>query len=153
MSIVKKITNPILWDIENYFGFLFSTGYRIRETDITFWSDRNWSIIFESPACVIKIYCDQREVCLVFAPVGVPIDHRFDIEPIIYYLSNKQYNIEKFEHDFYKDRKRQLKRLAELLKKYINQITPYFKVNEFQKHKSELLAASKEYGLIYMRRL
>lgn len=153
MNILNKLINPILADIEYYFGFLFNLGYQIQETDITFWSDRNWSATFESPACVIKIYCDQWEVCLVFAPVGLPVDHRFDIEPIIYYLSNKQNNIERPEHDFYKDRKKQLRRLAELLKKHINQIIPYFEVNEFQKYKSELLAASKEYGLIYMRRL
>ena len=153
MYILNKVINPILADIEYYFGFLFDKGFRIQETNVTFWSTRSWSVIFESPACVIKIYYDQQEVCLVFAPVDMPIDHRFGIEAVIYYLSNKQYSIERFERAFYKDRIRQLKRLAELLKKYIDQIILYFNVNEFQKYKSELLAASKEYGLIYMRRL
>jgi hypothetical protein len=143
--------NPVLRDIKHYFGFLFDNGYQIRDKDIGFLAARNWEVILESPECLIKIFSDQYEVFLVFSPVNVDIDNRLGIKSLIYYLSKGQKFIGKFEGD-YKDRKKQLERLASLLKEYIDQITPYFENYEFQRYKSDLLKAQQEYYDIYIRK-
>jgi hypothetical protein len=145
--------NPLMKDIRHYFGFLFDKGYKIRESNIPFWSNRGWSVVFESAECLIEIYYDSGEVFLVFSPTNVVFNNHIDIRAMIYYLSNGKNIIRRHDYAFYKDRKKQLDWMSYLLRTYIDEISPCFINREFGLHKNEILAASKEYSLIYWRRL
>lgn len=139
--------NPIIKDIRNHFGFLFDKGYKIRSAHVPFLGIGDWEIVLESSECLIKLYTDRSTIFLVFAPVDSKIDNRLGIETIIYYITKKF--VGRFYGDIYKkgddDRKKQFSELADLLKEYLDQITPYFGIDEYQKHKDELFTAQKEY--------
>ncbi len=149
---MKRIFNPILGYIEKYFDFLFDRGFKIREANVSYWSTRSWDVTFESQDYIIKVFCDQHGVFLVFAPFGEPINYNMNIESVIYYLSKGKTFIGKFEGDPFRDKKGQIERLANLLKENIDQILPCFEINWFREHVGELLKAEKEWAGIYMRR-
>jgi len=151
MKTMNKLFNPILADVEYYFGFLFDKGYRISQVDIPFLATRRWTVLFESSECVIKIFEDQGTIFLVFAPLKQRIDDRIGLEVMIYYISQGQKYIGEFEGN-HRDWKKQLERLAKFLVEYLEQITPYFEINKFQQSYSEFLAAQKEYEKLFMKK-
>jgi len=146
-----RMSNPILKDINQYFGVLYDNNFQIRDVNIKFLESRDWEVTFESPSCLIKIYSDQFEIFIVFAPTNHQMDNRLGIASIIYYLSKGQKFIGKFNGN-YRNRKEQLEWLATLLKEYITQITPFFEKGNFEKYHDELLVAQKEYYNLYVKK-
>ena len=143
--------NPILREIKHYFSFLFERGYWIQDTRVAFLAARNWEVIFELSECRIKVFSDQFTIFIAFAPAGDKFDNRLCIESIIYFLTKGQKFLGKFEGD-YRDTKRQLKWQAELLKEYLDQITPYLGKDEFPRYKNDFVEAQEKYLNIFMKR-
>jgi hypothetical protein len=144
--------HPLMREIRHYFKFLFDRGYKIRESDIPQFPSRYWLVVFESAECLIEMRYDQGEVFLSFCPDMGGCQYRYDIRAMIFYLSKGKNIIRQQDEAFYKSRKKQLDWIAYLLNSYIDKIVPCF-THEFATHKTEILAASKEYFLIYSRRL
>lgn len=94
MNILDKL-NPVLRDMHRNFDFLLSKGYKIRTTDLRGRGMLFWSIVFESPKCLIHIYKATEEVFLAFAPLNAVdiydrnrIGDLIDIHAMIFYLTN-----------------------------------------------------------------
>jgi len=117
-----------------------------------------WSIVFESPQCLLHIYKEFNEVILTIAPLNaidtngkISMEDQICIQAMVYYLSKGQRYIGIFEEDIYRSRKKQLEILADLLKEYIEQMEPYFRSFEFHVYKSDLLLAQREYNDLLVR--
>jgi len=158
MEILNK-PHLIQRDIEKYFGFLFDKGFRFRHTNFAGRGMLIWDVILESPHCLIRIYQEKSDVFLVFAPLNA-IDANNEIrpsdgvalEPMIYYVTEREKFVGLFDKDTYASRKKLLQKLADLLKEHLDQITPYFEGFEFRQYQSELLAVQHDYNDLLMKR-
>jgi hypothetical protein len=136
----------ILKDIKRYFGFLFEKGFRIRDAHYAINPNGSWDVSLESQDCIMSIVQDRSEISIYFSPVfgsDNPAD-RFGLETMIYFLSQGQNYIGNFEGNLAWGKKKQFKRLADLLKEYIDQIAPCFGSN-YLEHKDELRDREKQY--------
>jgi hypothetical protein len=138
-------------DIKRYFGFLFDKGYKIQNIRYHPESFGNWGVVLESPFNLIYIFCDREEIFLSFAPVDTDHKDGIGIEPMIYFLSQEQNFIGSFEGDLFREKKKQFEKLADLLKEYLDQITPYFG-SDFLRYKNELLSTQKKYNDTLLKR-
>lgn len=143
---MKKISRFLIArDIKRYFGFLFERGFEIREILCRSLAFGNWSVVLESPNCLIIIASERDEIFLSFAPLNTDKKDRVCIEAMIYFLSEGKIFIGGIEGNRSPQKKKQFEKLASLLIKHIDQITPYFG-SEFAKHKDELFSVQKEYN-------
>jgi hypothetical protein len=158
-GIFNKL-NPVRKDIEHYFSFLFDKGFKFRYTNFAVHVGMiSWEVILESSSCIIYLYEERGEVRLTFAPLsainsnnGIEIKDQIGIQTMIYYLSKGENFIDLFDSDFYTDRQKQFMELANLLKEYVDQITPCFRNYEFRLYQSEMKAAQKDYNNLLMRK-
>jgi hypothetical protein len=158
METLEKL-NPIRRDIEHFFSFLFEMGYSFRYTDFNGRGMLLWEVVFESSECLIHIFKERSDIFLVFAPLNaismnndIRINDEIAIEPMIYYVSKGEKFIGLFEANIYRNRKKLLGALADLLKEYIDQITPYFENYKFRLCQNDLLAAQREYNNLLVKR-
>ena len=147
----NKKLDSVHKEISRYFEFLFDKGYKIRDSEYSPQHFGNWRVTLDSPECVIEIYCDRNELSIAFGSSDVNRKGRIGLEPMIYFLSREQNFIGSYKGNFFWGKKKQFKRLASLLKEYINQITPYFG-NDFQKHEIDLMFAQNKYNLSAVER-
>jgi hypothetical protein len=148
---MNKIFAAILsMDIKNYFGFLFDSGYRIREV-IYDWLGGYWKVALESANCLIYIFNDRGEIMLGFSSRNEEGRYSIGIETMVFFLSQGQNFIGHFEGDFSREKKKQFERLANLLKENIDEITPYFG-NDFKKYKEDLILAQKKYEDLFLEK-
>jgi hypothetical protein len=141
----------IVRDLELFFGFLLNGGYKIREFHYFPESFGNWEAQLESPNCLIIISSDRNAILLSFASLKANINYQIGIEPMIYFLSREERFIGNFEGNLFRGKKKQFERMANLLKEYIGQITPYFGDN-FENHKNELLSAQNKYNRLSLEK-
>jgi hypothetical protein len=146
----KIILYYIHKDIKRYFGFLFDRGYLIRDSLFDAQHFGFWKVVLESPNCVIEIYNDRNELSIAFTHKGDTIS-QVDLSSMIYFLSEGRVFTGSFEGNLAWSKKKQYERLSRLLNEYIDQITPYFG-NDFEKHKSSLMLAQKEYNQLLFKR-
>ncbi len=152
MKVLDKL-NPIIRDIQHYFGFLFDRGFEIQESKVGLIWPLNWSLMLRSEReqCDIRIWSDRDEIFLAFRRIYAPSDKWMGLEPTIYYLSKGQTFVGKFEGNLH-DRKGQLARLSILLREHIDQILPEFQAVNYSRHHDELLRAGEEYLEMFMKK-
>lgn len=138
-------------DIRRYFGFLFDKGYKIRDSDYSPQHFGNWRVALESPECVIEIYCDRNELSVAFGPSDVNRKSRIGLKSMIYFLSQGKDFVDSYEGNLFWGKKKQFEGLANLLKEYIDQITPYFG-DDFEKYASDLMFAQSDYNNLAVER-
>lgn len=158
MNILHNI-NPVIRDIKKYFSFLFDQGYTIRYASFKQHGMIFWNVILESPKCLIHIFQERNEIHLSIAPPDAISSHnelrkadQVGIKSIVYYISKGQRFIGLYEDNYYQDRKKQFKDLADLLEDYLDQITPYFGNYEFRQNQGALLLAQKEYSDLLIKK-
>lgn len=130
-------------EIRRYFGFLFSKGYKFRDSRYFREESGNWFIELESPDLFVQIYCDRAEILISFSP-AIDRSFRIGLKPMIYFLTGGQIFIGAFEGNLFWRKKKQFESLADLLKDYFNQIS-IFLGPDFYKYKSEIIAAGNNY--------
>ena len=138
--------------IENHFGFLFDHGFRIRSVKYFPQHMGNWIAMLESQDCLIDITSDRGEILLSFGSKNYETQDLmwFDINTVVFYLSNGQVIIDKFEGQLM-EKDKQFQRLANILKTYLNQIIAIMG-SDFEKHKTNLLQARKVLRDLYLER-
>lgn len=139
----KTKLDTIKDDIKRHFGFLFDKGYKFRDDHHFLEAPGYWSIELESPDCLIRIRSDRDEL-LISLTSTMDRSYQIGLEPLIYFLSGGQDFIGPFEGNLAWGKKKQFERLATLLRKYMDQILPYFGV-DFYKYKSEMINAGNQY--------
>lgn len=140
----RKI-NSIIKDIKKYFSFLFDKGFEIRHSEYSSQFFGNWIVELESSECVIYITNDRNSILVDFSPKRTEdIKNRFGIGTMIYLLSDGRENIGPYEGNLAWGRKKQLERMAKLLKDNLDKITPFFE-KDFEEQRSELVAAQRRY--------
>lgn len=139
--------DPVLIEIEDYFGFLFDRGYKIRQFKDLPMGDRE--VTLESSSNCIIISSDRRDLDLAFAPLDTTTRNRIGIRGVIYFLSGGQNFIGRYKKTLFNRRKNRFEDLANLLRLYIDQITPYFG-KEFDTYRHELILAGNKYNDLYM---
>jgi hypothetical protein len=146
------ILTLILRDIKRFFGFLLERGYRICDAQYFPKINGNWVVTLESPDCKIEISSDRDIIGVVFSPPrkGSEKTH-VSLESMIYFLTEGREFAGDFEGNFAWGKRRQLERLASLLRVYIDQITHYFGDN-FEKYKSDLILAQRKYNALTLER-
>lgn len=152
MGFMDKFS-PVLRNINTNFGFLFEKGYKVRYKSFKQRRMVFWDVILESSKCLIHFFQDRSEIRLTLAPPQeiiindkeIVINDQIGIQIIIYYLSNGKEFIGIYEKDFYRDKKKQFRALADLLYKHYDQIITYYE-NKFPESRGDLLLAAKEYN-------
>ena len=151
--------NPVIRDIKKYFNFLFDQGYTIRYVNFKQHRMIFWNVVLESPKCIIHIFQERNDIYLNLAPLNaisihdeIGIQDQIGIKSLVYYISKGKRFIGLYEKDFYRDRRRQFRLLADLLKEYLDQITPYFGNYEFRQNQGALLLAQKEYNDLLIKK-
>ena len=158
MKIFDKLS-PVLRNIHAYFGFLFEQGYIIRYKSSKQRRMVFWDVILESPKCLIHLFQDRNEICLTLAPSQeiiinekeIVIQDQIGIQIIIYYLSNGKEFVGIYDKDFYRDKKKQFRTLADLLNKHYDQIMTFYE-NKIPESRGALLLAAKEYNDLLIQR-
>ncbi len=145
----KNKLDPILRDIEHYFGFLFDKGYKIYHVKELPMGD--WEVVLESLDNSIVIYSDHGEINLAFTPIDSDIKNQVGIRAMIYFLSGEQNFIGRYDKNIASNRQKIFEKLAGLVKEYKDQITPYFG-KDFEKYRPELILARKKYNDIFIDR-
>jgi hypothetical protein len=155
--VVKYNLYFVLRDIKRYFVFLLDKGYKIANTHYSFQHFGNWIVTLESQKCTIFIIQDRLELQLSLAPRKAEMKDSFSLESMIYFLTKGQEFIGYFEGNLSWGKKKQFGRLANLLRKYHDQIVPYFDNNgnnlwesDFSKHKDDLISNQKRYNELLM---
>jgi len=124
-SIIKKL--------EKYFGFLYETGFIRCNAEYFPQLNGNWVVEYKSEECFIYITSDRDEIILEIASIkGTNINNRVSLEKEIYILSNGEVIIAPFKGDFAWGENKQLERLSNLLKEYINQIKEHYKISKLK---------------------
>jgi len=149
MNIIEKL-DPDIQRTRKHFDFLFSKGYKIKCYSFM----KYWAVVLEGPICLICLREDRGEFLLSFGPKNslqfikkqFYLQDQIFIQSMIYYVSGKEKVIGMFTNDFYKDSDDQLFFLSHLVKKYHDQIIPYFGSYEFIQNKEKLYQVSREYG-------
>lgn len=131
--------------VKQHFGFLFERGYKIQNFQYHSRDFGNWGITLKSKNNLIIVSCDREEILLSFAPLNTNGRDGIGIEPLVYFLSQGQKFIGGFEGSLFWEKSKQFERLANLLKVYLDEITPYFG-DEFPKYRAELLSAQMLYN-------
>lgn len=147
----KLVLSFILRDVEHFFSFLLARGYRIRDAQYFPEINGNWAVNFESMGCNIEISSDRDVINLAFAPTYTTQDKtRISIEAMIYFLTEGREVVGDFEGNFAWGKRKQLERMASLLRAYIDQIEPYFG-NDFEKYKDDLTMVQKRYNALLLK--
>jgi len=130
----------ILEDIKRHFGFLLENGYKVQ--NIQYFPERfeDWDVFLESSECIIEIYSEYGEIMVAILPVNFNEKVEISLKSMIFFLTQET----KFIDDFEQGKEKQFSELANLLKEYLNKITPYFG-NDFEKHKDILISAQRKY--------
>ena len=107
-------------------------------------------MLLESPNCIIEISNDRNELFVSFASFS---DRKslIGLKPMIYFLSQGENFIGSYEGNLFWGKKKQFEILTNLLKEYIDQITPYFG-NNFKNYRNDLMLAGKKYVDILIER-
>jgi hypothetical protein len=150
LKMTKNKFNNILKEIHVYFGFLFDKGFEVRNSEELPMGD--WRIVLASSDICIIIYSDEGEVNLMFSPVQeTDARSHIGLGTMIYYLSHGEIYIGKYKRYLFNNRKKRFEILANLLRKYLDQIIPYFG-NNFENYQHELVLAKQKYIDIFMDR-
>lgn len=139
----RKIKS-ILKEVKQYFGFLYEKGYRVQRADYHSEDFGNWDVEFEFKDSVLEISNDRNEIMVYLLPLDRNSKYRFSIKEMVYFLSRGQKFIDSFKGSLAWGKKKQYLELAELLRNYLDQITPYFG-NNFHDHREDLLSAQRAY--------
>ena len=143
----------ILKEVDRYFGFLYDMGYQVQRTDYHPESSGNWEVVLESKECILEICNDRDEIMVYFIPLNRDRRYRISIKAVIYYLTQEQRFIDFYNGNLFWNKKKQFEELANLLKEYISQITPYFGSN-FHDYREGLLSAQRNhFNLAVNRRI
>ena len=138
----KELMASSTENIGFYFGFLIEKGYQIRETEYG-----HKFIKLVSKDCIISISQDRGDVLVRFSPVFADdYTNQFDIETMVYYLSQGENYIGYTGKTSKESASRQFANSAGLLKEYIDQIVPCFGDKYQEYYKDELKKAQRKYG-------
>jgi hypothetical protein len=149
---MKKLrSNSILRDVKHYFGYLLDGGYQIRSLACHSEAFGNWEVIFESSACAIQVSCDRNEVFVEFAPAKSDMKRLIGLGSMIFYLSEGQQIVGHFEGKLFGGRKKQLQKMADLLRAYLDKIAPFFGTQSGL-YEAELLLAQESYNRVLLQR-
>ena len=117
-------------DIKYYFGFLFERGFKICSTEYSPKYNGNWVVRLESSDCIMYITSDRGNLLLEFSALqDRNTKRRINIENIIFLISEGQTIIRPFQGNTFWGKNKQFERLADLLKKHIDQISSYINEN------------------------
>ena len=131
-------------DIEHYFGFLFSNGYKIRELHFLT-TGGDWQVILESEFHLIKLFTDRGSLGLEFLPEKTNLHYEIDLGTLIYYMSEGKVFFGYYEGNPRRDKKKQFQRISGTLKEYLARITSFLKT-DLATHQAELELANRKYG-------
>lgn len=124
MTKVVSIINKI----EKHFSFLYEKGFTRSTSEHSPELFGNWVVEFRSEECFIYIICDRSEIFLEIAPVKSPkIDNRVSLEKVIYIVSNGTEIVPPFKGNFAWGETKQLERLSNLLRRYLDKIKTHYK--------------------------
>jgi hypothetical protein len=147
----KKKLSTTIKEINKYFDFLYEKGYNIRFAEYSSRISGNWIIEFVSNNCAIYILNDRSSISIEFSPVEnslvndqFNIKNVFDIGTMMYFISKGEIIIGGFRWNLNYQRRQHLKKMSELLEKYIDAISPYFG-DDFESHKGDLMNAQSNY--------
>jgi|WetSurMetagenome_2_1015567.scaffolds.fasta_scaffold416213_1 hypothetical protein len=143
----ENILPKIISEIENHFHFLFERGFKIQSKMYSPEAFGDWDIVLASPNCQIRIGTERQEVQLGFLPSKATSNFAISIEATILFLSNGVQYIGIYKGNLL-DREKQLKRYADLLERYLDQILPLFG-DDHEKYREDLLNAQKKINDMY----
>jgi hypothetical protein len=117
----------VVREVEQYFGFLHNKGYVIRYADHSTELFGNWVVEYASTCCMIYITRDRGDVIVEVSSAGnhKPKD-RISLEKIIYMVTGGKKVVFEPKGLFDRRQRKQLRRKAQLLEKYLTEITLYF---------------------------
>ena len=128
----------IVDEIRKRFRFLFDAHGFALASEICFDSFENWVVVLKSKECRLRIFQDRGEVTIAVGPLWSPSGWQsgpwFDLAIVIRYVSQgkDQWEYEGGNTD------EQLKRLAEKLRPYCQQICWLFREDVFPEKRQEL---------------
>jgi len=105
--------------VKTYFDFLINTGFVIHPVEHISPMD-GWRLLLDSKSIQIQLFSDRGEFFLAINPKHE--NFWISLSTMVYYLTNEKVLLDDFRGDFYKDREKQYQRLAEILRKYWNEI-------------------------------
>jgi len=120
-------TKLIIKDINKYFGFLYAIGFEIQHAEYSPQFNGNWVVQLKSSVCFIYITSDRNNISMEISALdNGKHKNRISIEKLIYLLSDGSIVVEPFKGNLAWEKRKQLERLSNLLKIYINQILVHF---------------------------
>jgi hypothetical protein len=131
-------------EIQRSFGFLFQKEFSIRNAYVL-QSSFDWVVELESKDCIIWVIWSRSQLFVEFTPVfGSKSVEKILLEAMVHYLSDGEVFIDNSPGNFSGGKPKQFERAADLLKKYIDQIAPFFG-SKYYEHEEALSKASKRY--------
>lgn len=147
----RKITS-VIKSINRYFSFLFDSGYQILSVDYHPDAFGNWEVTLGMDQSILQICQDRAAILVYFLPLQGNKGCRIELKAMIYFISHGKIFIGPFKGNLTWGKKKQFEGLAELLRDYLDQITPYFGI-DFNDYKNEILAAEKDYFWLAVKSL
>ncbi len=132
---------PILRDIKTDFHFLFDAGYQIHNAKLLPMGD--WQVTLALGNFGIVIYSDRGTIDIIFSPIDSNMRYRVGLAAMVYLLSDRQVFLGEPARSRFKRRRKDFRRLADLLQEYIDRITPYFG-SDYEKYEHELTLLQQE---------
>lgn len=150
--MLNKKPTSVIKSINRYFGFLFDAGYQILSVDYHPDAFGNWEVTLGTDQSILQICQDRAAILVYFLPLRGNKESRIELKAMIYFLSQGKIFIGPFKGNLTWGKKKQFEELAELLRGYLDQITPYFGV-DFNDYKNEILTAEKDYFWLAVKSL
>ena len=114
-------------DIEHFFGFLYDRGFGLRHVEHAEWLSGNWTVIFESRVMLVYVSNNDGRITLELSGNKPSVSNRrIPIERLISTLSEGQDIVTPFRDSMVGGKKKQLERLANLLRQRIDQVISHF---------------------------
>ena len=122
----RKI-DTIKKDINRYFGYLFNKGFKFHRVEYSPQFFGNWVVELEAPNCMMYLTDDRNWLILEFCSTNnLDVNNRVSIEKMIFILSDGKVTIEPYTGNRAWGKKKQLRRLSDLLETNIDEIMIYF---------------------------
>ena len=134
-------------DAKLHFAFLFEKGYTFSQLDYVAHHQAGWHFQLDSPDAQFSIILDQQHVpLLAFGTDKTDKRYQIYLAAMIYYLSDSQVFLGRsYYDDDLTSRNHSFRKIADLLKTYIDQIENYSQ-DDFEKTKHELSEIQDAYG-------
>lgn len=134
----------IIRDVKSNFRFLLEKGYKISQVYYVNHPLAGWHFQLDSPDDKLSLILDQQELpVLAFGLEKTDKGNRIYLEAMIYHLTGRKVFIE-HTYETFSSRSEEFKRIAKLLKTYIDQIETFAR-GGFETTNNDLSNLQKQY--------